>query len=458
MVLSLDNFLTFMKMNKQYFKFLFSIFFLSICFISCDNTQDVKTKLSRINGTEITAIESDSMYTESYDVRFLQPFDHNNPDNGYFKQRVIVNHIGFDRPTVVVLEGYNLHSTKASELSKLLNANQITIEHRFYGESQPDSIPWELLNIKQAATDQHRVIESLKKIYPGKWISTGISKGGQTTIFHRRFYPNDVDASVPYVAPLNIEREDPRIAEHLETVGTKECREKVQEFQATLFEKKKNILPLLTEHAKEKGYQFNQTGIERAYDINVLEYSFAFWQWNGNCETIPSANATYEEIFKHWISTASFSFINIEPLSSDQLFTYQALTELGFYDYDIEPFKQYLDDTVNITFDFKIPVGMEIKYNPKPMKDISEWLQKHGNYMLYIYGEYDPWGATGVIPSDSTIAVAMINPEGNHSTRIKSFPQDKQENIYNLLEGWLNVKIEDQLRGGVVPIEVLEIL
>lgn len=447
-----------MKNRYKYFG-IATVFILLLGISSCNDAQDLKTKLSKIQNTKITAIESDSLFNESYDVRFSQPLDHNNPDNGHFKQRVIVNHVGFDRPTVVILEGYDLYSTKAGELSKLLNANQITIEHRFYGESQPDSLPWDLLNIKQAAADQHKIIESLKNIYPGKWISTGISKGGQTTIFHRRFYPEDVDVSIPYVAPLNFEREDPRIAEHLASVGTKECREKILNFQKALFENKEHILPFVKKHAQEKDYKFKNLGIERAYDINVLEYSFAFWQWSGNCENIPPKNATYEEMFKHWISISPFSFFEVEPLSSDQLFSYQALTEMGFYDYDIEPFKKYLDDTVNITFDFKIPEGIETKFNPKTMQDVDEWLQEHGNYMLYIYGEYDPWGATGVTPSDNTIAVTMINPKGNHATRIKSFPEDMQTNIYQLLESWLDITINDTIQaGGGFASEVLEIL
>jgi hypothetical protein len=447
-----------MKMKKKNFSLSIFIFLSIVCLISCNKSEDLQTKLSNIEGTEVTVIEPDSMYTESYDVRFSQPLDHNNPDKGTFKQRVIVSHVGYDRPTVVILEGYDLHSTKAGELSKLLNANQITIEHRFYGESQPDSLPWDLLNVKQAAADQHKIIQSLKNIYSGKWISTGISKGGQTTIFHRRFYPKDVDVSVPYVAPLNFEREDPRIAKHLATVGTKECREKILNFQKALFENKEHILPLVKKHAQEKGYKFKNLGIERAYDINVLEYSFAFWQWNGNCENIPSENATYEEMFKHWTSIASFSFFDVKPLSSDQLFTYQALTELGFYDYDITPFKKYLDDTVNITFDFKIPEGVHYSYNPSVMKDINNWVQNNGNYMLYIVGEYDPWGATSVNPSDNTIAVKMINPKANHATRIKSFPKEMRQNIYNLLESWLDIEIEANKKKGLMSKEVLEIL
>ena len=60
------------------------------------------------------------------------------------------------------------------------------------------------LNIWQAATDHHRIVEALKPLYAGKWISTGASKGGMTSIYHRRFYPGDVDGTVAYVAPNDV--------------------------------------------------------------------------------------------------------------------------------------------------------------------------------------------------------------------------------------------------------------
>ena len=53
----------------------------------------------------------------------------------------------------------------------------------------------------------------------------GISKGGQTTIFHRYFYPADVDISVPYVAPLNLEYVDPRLDKFLNRVLIRSGRE-----------------------------------------------------------------------------------------------------------------------------------------------------------------------------------------------------------------------------------------
>ncbi len=86
------------------------------------------------------------------------------------------------------------------------------VEHRYFGESKPDStIGWEYLTTAQAAADHKSIVDLFKTIYKGKWVSTGISKGGQTSIFFKYYYPDAVDVWVPYVAPLNLEQEDKRI-------------------------------------------------------------------------------------------------------------------------------------------------------------------------------------------------------------------------------------------------------
>lgn len=423
---------------------------ISILFIfsTCDHSpKDLKSALEKIPGVTVNVMESDSMYSESYELWFTQPVDHNNPKSETFQQRVLLSHVGYDRPTVLILEGYSIFTDKPGELSKLFNANQITIEHRFFANSRPDSIPWSYLTIKQAADDQHEVIQTLKKIYKQKWISTGISKGGQTTIYHRRFYPDDVDVSVPYVAPLNFSEEDSRIYTFLNNVGTKECREKIYNYQISLFENKEKLMPMVEQVVQQKNYTFTM-GLDRAYDLSVLEFPFAFWQWCGNCNDIPDKNSSIDELLKEYWTVNPLSFFDEKETNNTLPFFYQALTEIGMYGYEVDPFKNYLKDTANITFEFTMPYGVNTTFNPESMRDINNWVQNDGNYMLYIYGENDAWSSTAVEPSGKTIAVKMVNPGGCHETRISSFPDDMQESIYKLLESWLDVQIKREPRSG----------
>lgn len=416
--------------------------------LNAQTTRNLQAELEEIPGVMVFPLKSDPMFTESYEIWFTQPVDHNNPDGEKFSQRVLLGHVGFDRPAVVVIEGYSVYTDKAGELTKLLNANQITIEHRFFANSRPDSIPWNYLTIKQAADDHHAIISALKKIYDQKWVSTGISKGGQATIYHRRFYPQDVDVSVPYVAPLNFSKEDPRYYSFFKTVGTAECRKKIYNYQLYLFQNKQKLMPMVKQLAKTRNYTFSM-GIDRAFDLSVLEYSFSFWQWCGSCAMIPDRTAILDEAFQHYVSVNPLSFFEDSDIKSNLPFYYQALTEIGMYGYEIEPFKKYLKDTTNITFEFNLPNGVEnVSYIYEAMQDINNWVQNEGNNMLYIYGQTDAYFATAVEPSKNTNAVRMVNPKGCHTTRIESFPDNMKESIYKVLEDWVGVKIKRKTHGG----------
>lgn len=429
-------------MNKLTTKIYFFLFVLSIGIAACSQPPTLEESLRQIPNVTVEKITGDTTYADYYELYFTQPLDHENPEAGTFKQRVLLGHHAVEKPMVVEIQGYNIWTERAGELSKLLNANQLTIEHRYFKNSMPDSLDWKYLNIKQAAADQHAVIQALKKIYNSKWITTGISKGGQTTIYHRYFYPNDVDVSVPYVAPHNLAREDKRIHKHLATVGSKECRDKIHEFQLACFKNKKNILPLAKTYAEEKGYSFSM-GLKKALDLNILEYSFAFWQWGGtNCEDIPSPNADSSELFRHLVRVSGMDFFDEISLKPSLAFYHQALTEIGMYSYEVEPFKPYITYKNDLTFDHVFPNEPTREFNPESMKKVNEWLQSDAEKMLFIYGEWDTWSATAVDLKGNSKCKKFVNPEGAHGTRIRNFPPEMKNEIISTLEEWLEVSIK----------------
>lgn len=58
--------------------------------------------------SDIKPMQSDA-YPEKYVFFINQLLDPHHPEAGNFKQRVILSHVGFDRPTVLVTEGYTAH-------------------------------------------------------------------------------------------------------------------------------------------------------------------------------------------------------------------------------------------------------------------------------------------------------------------------------------------------------------
>jgi hypothetical protein len=319
------------------------------------------------------------------------------------------------------------------------------VEHRYFGESKPDSlIGWEYLTTAQAAADHKRVVDLFKSIYKGKWVSTGISKGGQTTIFFKYYYPEAVDVWVPYVAPLNLEQEDKRIFTFLENVGTEECRNKIIDFQRAVLKNRDEILPLLEKHVEEKEYNF-ELGLSKTLEYNVFEYSFAFWQWGySSCDDIPEPTVSSDSLFNHLITVSSFDYFDSLSSSYYAPFYYQAYKEIGYYGYETVDFSDLLVDVKDKVASsiFFAPKNVNLDFNENLMLNVNQFINSHGNNMLYIYGENDTWSATAVDIGEKTNAVKMVKEVGNHRTRINSFEEEEKEKIYSTLENWLDVKIE----------------
>lgn len=426
---------------KFILKFVTLFFLLNISFIKNIYSQDFLDRLKSLPGVEVKVLRPMAHFQQVYEIMVEQDIDHNNPSIGKFKQKIFLYHYDENAPMVFNTEGYGIYNY-VTELAGLLKANQISVEHRYFGKSVPEPFDWKYLNIKQSADDHHHIVELFKQIYSGKWIGTGISKGGQTALFHRRFYPDDVDVSVPYVAPLNLEMEDSRVYKHLKSVASDECREKILKIQRTLLKNKDEFLPMFVEYSRKKGYTY-EIGDEMAFDYAVFEYSFAFWQWQiQTCKDIPSPDASNDIIFNHWVTASSPDYFSDASMNEFRPFFYQAYTEVGYYGYETEPFKDILGVDTIATNKIFAPKNTELNFNPNAMKDINDWFQENGNYFIFIYGEYDTWSSTSVNIPDNLNSLKMVNPEGSHATRILNFPEDYQEQIFSKLEEWLDIKID----------------
>ena len=402
----------------------------------------LEQKISAISAIkEIRPLET-SEFSEKYVTYFTQPLDHRHPEKGSFRQRVIVSHVGFDRPTVIVTEGYGaayaLRSQYREELSKLLNANMIFVEYRYFLESTPEPKDWQYLTAENSADDLHAITTAFKNIYPGKWIATGISKGGQTTLLYRTFYPDDVDISVPYVAPLCYGVEDGRHEPFLHKVSTSENRKKIEDFQLEALKRKATLLPRFEKYCTEKNYSF-RAPIEEIYDYSVLEYSFALWQWGTPISSIPATTASDDEIFSHLLAISEPGYFTAD--SPNASFFVQAARELGYYGYDVQPFKQYLSIQSSEGYLHRLMLPEELKdmpFDKTLSKKITKFLKKQDPKMIFIYGQNDPWTAAGVtwLKNKKNIHV-FIQPNGSHLARINTLPETEKAKVMELINGWL---------------------
>ena len=391
------------------------------------------SRLEALPGVEVQAIEPDSGYVEAWEVFVEQSLDHADPGAGTFAQRIVLQHRGEDRPVVVITEGYSIGHNYIAELAGILDASELRVEHRYFGESCPDSLDWRYLTIEQSADDYHRIAELFGEVYSGKWVSTGWSKGGQTAMVYRSRYPGDVAATVAYDAPLNFALEEPRIDAFFEVVGDSACRARLVGFQRMALERKDTVLPLFEWYAKGKGYEYS-IGAEKAFEYVVLEYPFSFWQYtDADCGAIPDTHATADEVLDHLREVVSFWSYSDEAMNSASM--YQFCTQLGYYGYVTENVSDLLSDTDYPNCAYAPCV--DAVYDPEPMRDLDLWLKTSGDNIIYIYGADDPWSAPYVDTSSQNNARTFFLDGGNHFTFIETFLPAKRDEINELLQSWL---------------------
>ena len=429
--------------NKVLRNFALLSLFLFISFVSLV-AQTLQERIKALPDIiSVEKMEQNPFFSEAYVVNVKQPVDHRHPDKGYFPQRVVVSHLSYDRPVVFVTEGYGggyaIGNKYLNELCPILQANQLFVEHRYFGTSHPDSINWQDLTVENAAADQHHVVQLFKQIYSQKWVSTGISKGGETTLYHRMLYPDDVEVSVPYVAPLNFSVEEKRHSHFIEKkVSNRHDRKLVKEFQLEVLKRKERLMPLFEQLCKEKNYRFRAPERE-IYDYSVLEFSFSFWQWGHSIKEIPALTVSDKVLFDYWQKVSSCNYFDIESGKANAPFFVQAHRQLGYYAYDTRPFRKVIEtkNTKGYIECLFLTKDQIFPYDPAMSMATDRYLKEKATKVLLIYGGIDPWSASAATGGKNPGVVKLVQPGGCHKSRISNMPEPLKQKAIDLLNDWM---------------------
>ena len=160
--------MTLMNSYKQLL--LLVAFLLNISLIA---QSELEIKLFDLPDVVFTKIDTPNEYEAAYKLMIKQPLDHSNPTAGHFYQRVWLSHKGYSNPTTIITNGYARGSNNINEIVTLLDANQLNVEHRYFGESMPDSLDYQYLTFEQVAQDYHHIRQLFDNIYTGKWAASG---------------------------------------------------------------------------------------------------------------------------------------------------------------------------------------------------------------------------------------------------------------------------------------------
>lgn len=406
-------------------------------------------KLTQLQGvSNVTKLET-SKFSEKYVMKVEQQVDWKSMNKGTFGERIIVGFKGESNPTVIVTEGYfadyGMRESYTEELCEMFNANVVLCEYRYFAESVPAPTNWDYMTVDNSLCDYHHIRQLLGTIFKGKWISTGISKGGQTTMFYRATFPDDVDVSVSYVAPLNRGVEDGRHEKFLaKKVGTKAERKAIEAAMQELMKRKSNLMPMFNEFCSNKGYKFYISN-EDIFDYCVLELPFALWQWGTPVSTLPALDASDEEWTKTLLTIADpdyFSYPN-----KFMPFDVQASHELGYYGYSLKPIKKWasVKSTKGYLKELMLPDSLrKYDFDDRLYKRTVKFLKEEDPTHIFIYGEIDPWSASGVCTwldcKKKNNMRIYVQPRGSHTARIGNMPADMKKEITDRLSQWLQAE------------------
>ncbi|MEZ6095797.1 MAG: S28 family serine protease [Pirellulaceae bacterium] len=365
---------------------------------------------------------------DTYLLHVKQPVDHTAPEKGHFYQQVFLLHRGFDAPMVMNTDGYNL-TRRPSELVGFLDSNYISVEHRFFGPSTPDGQPWENLTIQQAAADYHHIREILGEIYQSDWVSTGISKGGETCTYYKWFYPDDVSVSVPYVAPFPDELKDPRIYDFLATKGSQELRDRIFAFQKAVLENKAELVPLFEYYLKGRGSKVEYIGgPEAALELFVLEYPFSFWQSGKSPDSVPDATDDPKKLLDHLLDGGDYWYLLDDQTEGMAAHYYQHATQYGYYGYQTKPFGDLISKWPEEPSALFFPYADKLPYDPDVRDNLMKWIQTEADNIIFIYGADDTWTVCQADLGDNTHLKKYILEGKHHGSARISRCDDEQKN------------------------------
>jgi PS-10 peptidase S37 len=407
------------------------------------------TQLKRLPG--VTYLGKNSYPPAGYQVYELeirQPVNHNRPHGATFEQHLELYQRNVAAPMVMYVSGYfnytfiSPQDTYLSDAAAIVGGNQISVESRFYGDSVPHPTLWRYLTIWQEAADEHHVVQVFKKLYHAPWLITGASKGGDSAIFHDYYYPHDFAGTFAWSAPSITDTFSHSYDHLLAHVGTAACRTALLNAQIRALRHRTVFEAKLAAEAKTAHGTFKDWvgGLDEDFEVTILDTPFEFWQYGGDCSTIPGAKATLQQLYQ-WFDVVS------EWLASDDqesvpyfAYNYQAGTQLG---YPIVDERAELGSLLHYPLSAQdpeqdLPPNIPVRpLNQRLMRAVHQWVLTHGSHLLFLYGQDDPWSAQPFSLGSGTRDSAVFTiPGGNHVSPYTDLPPAQEKAFVKMLRTW----------------------
>ena len=457
----------------------------------------------------------------SYRVYYHQPLEHANPDGDQIPLRaVLLIRKGADLATTltqVTTTGYDIdddlwntpsvfmgnwyYPDGMTEVAIKYKGNWLCIEHRYFGKSVPKNY-WKRVEYctgEEAAADFHALISALKTSLTGKWVMSGVSKGGIVVANQHTLYPDDVDLFVPYSAPFCDGMNDTSMMAYWTTYSwTEELRNQVKSFQRELIQNKQayNYYKSWSE-SSFLGYSADFWRADYLMIVAIMDFeSHAYWnrqdlkdslainqtrkqklmQQGYSSDYLDAIMAYYCTLssYEAWDFLSAYSKVThraqevvpvkerlhkvFRPVSinkaywdaSSTAFDYQTLREEGYFGLDFrylyDADQQDMAETCNREwikgrgYVFDNPFNEDVEYDGTMRSKVLEATRMAKRPILYIYGGDDAWTGAAIPDDciDNHLSYKYILNAQNHMACITSTSGKLQTELWNLVEQLLN--------------------
>lgn len=391
-----------------------------------------------------------------YELEIRQPVDHHHPHGATFEQHLELYQRDLAAPMVMFVSGYfnytflSPQATYLSDAAAITGGNQISVEHRYYGDSVPHPTVWKAVTVWQEAADEHHVVRVFKKLYHAPWLITGISKGGETSVFHDYYYPRDFAGTFAWSAPSITSTFSHRYDRFLAHVGTASCRAALLQAQALALRNRAALETKIAAAAAAAHETFNDWtgGLDEDFEVTVLQTPFVFWQYGGDCSAIPGASATVQQIYDWFDATAGWLALDDQQNVPFLPYNYEAGTQLG---YPIIDERAQLGSLLHYPLSAQAPQQDLAPGQPaRPldqhlMRAVHQWVRAHGSHLLFLYGQYDPWSAQRFTLGSGTADSAVYTiAGGNHLSPYTDLPAAQEQAFVAALRNWAGLGPADR--------------
>lgn len=517
-------------------KQLFRNTFLTLCLLVCTLVAQAQSWLTTLRNDPIidsvVVVTSDKGWADylnmqSFHIYYHQPLSHQEPDGEQFQLRATLvvrkNKSLVTTPMQVFISGYEIHehnwdnpsyyvgegsaNSDFFEIANHLKANVLSLEHRYFDGSMPTKANqrMEYCTAEEAAADFHALIEATKKVFRGKYVITGISKGGTTTAIQHALFPDDADLYVPYVAPLCDTPNDARTMQYYKAnAWDEELRRRINAIQREMLTN-----PDIYKQSSEWTKYYNpslstlQLKQEFLYNVGVLDFdthmhlsrdevrdlldkvdsmrallmkqghtssylwaNMAFqgildpeacWQWlldtpetraDGR-QSVPPYRQEYQVPLPFTVSSKDFD-------KSITAYYYQAAHELGNFGFD---FHTILDDdghadladSLNTVWNqsgnhcirLKMPYLKTVTYDASLRNKVVECTCQASKPIIFLFGGDDAWTG-GALPDEcynNETTFRLVLPNQNHAACISQASVDDRSQAWNLIDDALAGKL-----------------